>query len=79
MGIHEVVTAPHAPWQTAYVERLIGSSRRECLDHVIVLHIDTNDARPDLSLDLVTRSSAQIGVGLGTRVTMDHPDGRATP
>jgi transposase InsO family protein len=38
MGIHEVVTAPHAPWQNAYVERLIGSIRRECLDHVIVLH-----------------------------------------
>jgi len=39
MGIHEVVTAPHSsPWQNAYVERLIGSLRRECLDHVIVLH-----------------------------------------
>jgi hypothetical protein len=41
--------------------------------------IDTNDARPDLSLDLVKRSSVQIGVGLGTRVTIDDPDGRATP
>lgn len=41
--------------------------------------IDTNDARPDLSLNRATRSSAQIGVGLRTSVTMDHPDGRATP
>jgi putative transposase len=32
----EVVTAAGAPWQNAYVERLIGSIRRECLDHVIV-------------------------------------------
>src|SRR5215211_7470151 len=37
MGITEVVTAPRSPWQNAYVERLIGSIRRECLDHVIVL------------------------------------------
>jgi transposase InsO family protein len=37
MGIHEVLTAPQSPWQNAYVERVIGSIRRECLDHVIVL------------------------------------------
>ena len=37
MGIPEVLTAPQSPWQNAYVERLIGSIRRECLDHVIVL------------------------------------------
>ena len=36
MGIEEVVTAPRSPWQNPYVERLIGSIRRECLDHVIV-------------------------------------------
>jgi len=38
MGIKEVVIAPRSPWQNPYVERLIGSIRRECLDHVIVLH-----------------------------------------
>jgi transposase InsO family protein len=37
MGIHEVLTAPRSPWQNAYVERFIGSVRRECLDHLIVL------------------------------------------
>jgi putative transposase len=35
--IHEVLTAPRS-WQNAYVERVIGSFRRECLDHVIVLN-----------------------------------------
>lgn len=38
LGIQEVLTAPQSPWQNAYVERLIGSIRRECLDHVIVLN-----------------------------------------
>ena len=33
----EVLSAPASPWQRAYVERLIGSIRRDCLDHVIVL------------------------------------------
>ena len=37
LGIQEVVTAPRSPWQNAYVERVIGSIRRDCLDHVIVL------------------------------------------
>ena len=38
MGIKEVVTAPRSPWQNAYVERLIGSIRRECLDHIIIFN-----------------------------------------
>jgi len=33
-----VRTAPRSPWQNAYVERVIGSIRRECLDHVIVFN-----------------------------------------
>jgi len=36
LGIEEVIPAPRSPWQNPYVERLIGSVRRECLDHVIV-------------------------------------------
>lgn len=36
MRIEAVRTAPRSPWQNAYVERLIGSIRRECLDHVVV-------------------------------------------
>ncbi len=38
MEIEEVVTAPRSPWQNPFVERAIGSIRRECLDHVIVLN-----------------------------------------
>ncbi len=38
MEIEEVVTAPRSPWQKPFVERAIGSIRRECLDHVIVLN-----------------------------------------
>src|SRR5215475_10764858 len=40
MNIHEVLSAPRSPWQRAYVERVIGSIRRECLDHVIVVDED---------------------------------------
>ena len=38
MGIEAVVTAPRCPWQYPYVERIIGSIRRECLDHVIIFN-----------------------------------------
>jgi transposase InsO family protein len=38
MGIKQVLSAPRSPWQHAYVERLIGTIRRECLDHVIVFN-----------------------------------------
>ena len=38
MNIQEVRTAARSPWQNAYVERVIGSIRRECIDHVIVVN-----------------------------------------
>jgi putative transposase len=62
-GITEVITAPRSPWQNPYVERLIGSIRRECLDHVIMFserHLRRvlssyfqyhHDARTHLSLE----------------------------
>ena len=37
LDIEQVVIAPHSPWQNPYVERVIGTLRRECLDHVVVL------------------------------------------
>ena len=38
MGIQEVLSTPHSPWQRAYVERVIGTIRREYLDHVTVFN-----------------------------------------
>jgi putative transposase len=38
VGIEEVLTAPRSPWQNPFAERLIGSIRRECLDHVIIFN-----------------------------------------
>jgi len=37
MGIEEVITAPRSPWQNPFAERLLGTVRRDCLNHVIVL------------------------------------------
>jgi putative transposase len=63
MGIREVIIAPKAPWQNPFVERVIGSIRRECLDHYLILneaHLRRllrgyiayyNTARPHQSLD----------------------------
>jgi len=70
MGIEEVLIAPRSPWQSPYVERLIGSIRRECLDHILVInegHLQRvlreyfayyHDSRPHQSLDGNARSSA---------------------
>jgi len=38
MGIRDRPTSPHAPWQNGHAERLIGSIRRECLDHLVILN-----------------------------------------
>ena len=38
LDIEQIVTAPRSPWQNGFCERIIGTIRRECLDHVIVLN-----------------------------------------
>jgi putative transposase len=38
LGIEEVLAAPRSPWQNPYVERLIGSIRRDCLNHFVILN-----------------------------------------
>src|SRR5437667_221224 len=66
LGIREVKAAPRSPWQNPYVERLIGTLRRECLDHVVVLN-ETHRCRW-LRDDLVSyhrvRTPPLIGEGL---------------
>jgi hypothetical protein len=38
LQVEEVLTAPRSPWQNPYAERLIGSIRRDCLDHFVILN-----------------------------------------
>jgi len=38
LGIEEILTAPRSPWQNPYVERVIGSIRRDCLNHFVILN-----------------------------------------
>src|SRR5213079_2595291 len=60
MQIQEVLGAWRCPWQRAFVERVIGSIRRECLDHVIVFH-QTSLSRPlQLFLDYYHQSRCHL-------------------
>ena len=60
-GLREVLTAPSRPWQNPFAERLIGSIRRECLDHCIVLG----------ERHLLQRTRTHLSLG------KDAPDGRS--
>jgi transposase InsO family protein len=83
MGIRDRPTAPRSPWQNGHTERLIGSIRRECLDHVVVFgerHLRHallsymqyyNDARTHLSLNKdapVSRAVQAVGYILPTPI-----------
>ena len=70
MAVTEVLTAPRSPWQSPYVERVIGSIRREVLDHVIVL----NEAH----LRRILASYLDYYHGARTHLSLDKdaPDGR---
>jgi transposase InsO family protein len=63
MGIQEVLSAPRSPWQRAYVERVIGSIRRECLDYVIVFHETSLRRILDLYFDYYHRSRTHLSLG----------------
>jgi putative transposase len=71
MGICEVLSAPHSPWQRAYVERVIGSIRRECLDHVIVLHENALRRTLNSYFDYYHRSRTHLSL------RKDSPEPRA--
>src|SRR6266481_7151485 len=71
MGVTEVVTAPRSPWQNPHVERVIGSIRRECLDHVVI--INERHLRRVLSsyVDYYQRTRTHLSL------EKDYPDSRA--
>jgi putative transposase len=71
MGICEVLSAPRSPWQRAYVERVIGSIRRECLDHVIVFNEHSLRRTLNSYFDYYHRSRTHLSLG------KDSPEPRA--
>jgi len=87
MGISEVQTAPHSPWQNPCAQRLIGSIRRECLDHVVVLgeqHLRRtltryfayyHRARTHLSLDKDAPDGRPIETALGRVISIPEVGG----
>jgi len=72
IGIAEVISAPASPWQNPYVERVIGSIRRECLDHVIVLN------QPHLRRVLASYIQYYHRSRTHLALKKDTPDHRAT-
>src|SRR5216684_29502 len=88
MRIEEILTAPHSPWQNPFAERLIGSIRRECLNHVLVLgetHLRRilaryfsyyHRARTHLALDKDTLDGRPLEpAGLGTIIPIPEVGG----
>ena len=71
MGMKQVLSVPRSPWQRAYVERVIGTLRRECLDHVIVFN--------ETSLRRILALYIDYYHGSRTRLSLvkDTPDPRA--
>jgi len=66
----EVLTAPRSPWQSPYVERFIGSIRRECLDHVVV--VNEGSLRRQIGSYIEYYHSSRSHLSL----EKDSPDGR---
>jgi transposase InsO family protein len=72
MGIKQVLSVPRSPWQRAYVERVIGTIRRECLDHVIVFNERSLYRYLRDFLDYYHRSRTHLGL------QKDTPESRPT-
>ena len=70
MEIEQVCTAPRSPWQNPYVERLIGSVRRECTDHLVILD--------EYHLQRILRNYMAYYHGRRTHLSLhkDAPEGR---
>jgi hypothetical protein len=69
MGIRDKPTAPASPWQNGFAERLIGSIRRDCLDHVVVLG--------EAHLRRILKSYAHYGVRTHRSLNKDAPVSRS--
>ena len=69
MNIQDVRTAPRSPWQSAYVERVIGSIRRECLDHVIVMNAAGLHRMITNYVAYYMRSRTHLALGKHTPIT----------
>jgi transposase InsO family protein len=70
MGIKEVISAPQKPWQNPFVERIIGSIRRECTDHVIALNQDHLKTVLSSYFEYYHNDRTHLSLG------KDTPDGR---
>jgi len=68
LAIQEVLCAPRSPWQNAYAERLIGSIRLECLDHVIVFHEPGLRRILRSFFDYYARSRTHLSLGKDTPI-----------
>ena len=64
--MEEATTAPRSPWQNPYVERLLGSIRRECLDHVIVWNLRSLHRILSSYFGYYQHSRTHLGLGKDT-------------
>ena len=71
MGIRDRPTSPRSPWQNAYVERLIGTLRRECLDHVLIF--GERHLRRVLKSYSVYYNETRTHLGLGKDTPLPRP------
>ena len=71
MEIDEVLIAPHAPWQNPYCERMVGSIRRDCLDHLIVLNESHLKRLMRSYLDYYHRSRTHLSLDRNSPIPRD--------
>jgi transposase InsO family protein len=66
LGIQPVLSAPRSPWHRAYIERVIGALRRECLDHVIVFNPASLSRHLRSFLDYYHHTRCHLALAKGT-------------